>query len=544
MSKTLEKVRRFISTHAMLDKASGVVVAVSGGPDSVALLDLLVQLSPINRLHVAHLDHKLRARESAEDAEFVRRLAERIGISITVDEADVRDAAEQAGRGIEEVARELRYDFLLHVARESGCDRIATGHTMSDQAETFLMRLARGAGLRGLSSMRPVMKAHTFSKDEGHMADESLCEARMKDEKDEKERAYFHSSSSSLHPLLIRPLLCITREEVEAYCRERSLEFRTDATNLNGDFTRNLVRRDVMPAMRAINPRVVESIARAAEIISSDEDALNHLASRLLDDARLKRGVDNPGDEKSETFNVKAGAYSAAALLEQPSGIRRRMLIEAIRRERAANARRNSAGAQITSTQITSTHIASVEGLLSEQASGKRIVLPDGLEAWREFDAIIFVASTRCNEPTGSGEYKFEIGGARTQIEAGGIHFSLERSQPRHLLEPIINQARDERHLLGRDWVIVALDESTLPDRLIIRPRRAGERARVIGQRKTKKLKNLMIDHRIPPSRRSAWPVVTTPDDLYVWSPGLPPAVEFAARDKSTCLAILRASNI
>ena len=550
MSKTLEKVRRFIATHAMLDGARGVVVAVSGGPDSVALLDLLLQILPATRLHVAHLDHKLRGRESVEDAEFVRRLAGRLSLSFTVSEADVCATAGESRRGIEEVARELRYDFLLRVAHEMGCDRIATGHTMTDQAETFLMRLARGAGLRGLASMRPVTKAHDFFKDEGggmkdepDMARESLREARTEDDKEYIHSLPAHPSSliphPSFHPSLIRPLLCITREEVEGYCRERNLEFRTDATNLNGHYTRSVVRRDVMPGMRAINPRVAESIARAAEIISSDEDALDHLASRLLDDARMTRDAENAGDENSETPRAKAEAYSAMALLEQPVGLRRRMLIEAVRREQAARLSRSAAGAQITST-----HIASVEGLLREQASGKRVVLPGGLEAWREFDAIVFVASTHGEESTVGVAYEYEISVTNSQVEAGGIRFTLERSRPRHLLESIINQARNERQRPGRDWLIVALDEDSLPARLVVRPRRAGERAGVIGQRKTKKLKNLMIDHRIPASRRNVWPVVTTPDGRYVWSPGLPPAIEFAARDKTARLAILRASII
>ena len=157
----------------MLKDARGVVVAVSGGPDSVALLDMLARLREtasalLNlKLHIAHLDHKLRGRESAEDAEFVRQLAARLGFSISIEASDVRAEAERSRKGIEEVAREIRYDFLLRVARETDCDRIATGHTMSDQAETFLMRLARGAGLRGLAAMRPVGPAHEFGTDAG-----------------------------------------------------------------------------------------------------------------------------------------------------------------------------------------------------------------------------------------------------------------------------------------------------------------------------------------------------------------------------------------
>ncbi|HEX8091248.1 MAG TPA: tRNA lysidine(34) synthetase TilS [Blastocatellia bacterium] len=576
MSKTLEKVRRFIERHSMLQDpsgagAGGVVVAVSGGPDSVALLDILARLrmpdgrgaagghktdegqgardwredgfpvhpSPLahapstaSRLRVAHLDHKLRVRESAEDAEFVRRLADRYGLPVTLGEADVRAEAGRTGRGIEEVARELRYDFLLRAAREAGYVRIAVGHTMSDQAETFLMRLARGAGLRGLASMRPVGLAHDFARDEaGPESRTPVIEAA----------GVMTETNNALVdvpplPLLIRPLLCITRDEVEDYCREHNLEFRTDATNLNADYTRNRVRRDVLPALRAVNPRAVESIARATEIIASDEDALDHLASRLLDGARVVRRVEGLRNEKDERRRLEAATYSATAILEQPAGLRRRMIIEAIRRERAARLTRSAGGAQITSA-----HVASVESLLSGQVSGNRVTLSGGLDAWREFDAIVFMPSAR-GDSTG-GLYEYEISGSHTHVETSGFHISLERDVPSHMLESIINQSRERRRRTGSDWMTAALDECALPDRLIIRPRRAGARARVLGQRKTKKLKNLMIDHKIPPSRRSAWPVVTTPDDCYVWSPGLPPALEYAARDKSTRLAILRASD-
>jgi len=488
MSKIFERVRSFITLHAMLKDACGVVIAVSGGPDSVALLDMLARMretgsAPSNlNLHIAHLDHKLRGRDSAEDAEFVRRLAARLGFSISIEASDVRAEAERSRKGIEEVAREIRYDFLLRVARETDCDRISTGHTMSDQAETFLMRLVRGAGLRGLAAMRPVGPVP--------VPDASL--------------------------LLIRPLLSITREEVEAYCHERGLEFRIDATNLSADYTRSRVRRDVLPALRSINPRVVESIARAAEAIRADEDALDHLASKFLDEARL-----NQGREPS--------AYRVAALLDKPLGLRRRMILGAINRARARKGE-----------EITSTHIAAIERLLANRMSGKRIELPCGLAIWREFDALVFTRLTDAGQATESGELSV----ANPQIELGGFNLTLERGQPGRMLEAVIEQAQREKRAGGRDWLVAALNDEAMPDRLVVRPRKPQERALVAGQRKIKKLKNLMIDHRIPSSRRRSWPVVTTPDDRYIWSPGLPPALEFAATDETRHLAILRASTI
>ncbi|MGA9768125.1 MAG: tRNA lysidine(34) synthetase TilS [Blastocatellia bacterium] len=491
MSGTFGRVRSFITRHAMFKDARGVVVGVSGGPDSVALLDMLARLREMPtslfnlKLHVAHLDHRLRGRESARDAQFVRQMAARLGVSVSIEACDVRAEAESSRRGIEEVAREIRYDFLLRVARKVDCDRICTGHTMSDQAETFLMRLARGAGLRGLAAMRPVTKAHTFGKDEG----------------------------GAFHPLLVRPLLSITREEVEAYCKKRGLEFRIDATNLSADYTRTRVRRDVLPALRSINPRVVESIARAAEIIQADEDALDHLASRFLDEARLN-------------YSREPVAYRVAALLAQSAGLRRRMLILAINRVRASS-----------TEEITSTHIASVERLLADRMSGKRIELPCGLEIWREFDTLVFTLPT----DRASAAEACELSVRNPRVEAGGFNLTLERGPSASTFEVVLEQAEGEKRRGGTDWLIAALDDDAIPDRLVVRPRKPQDRALVAGQRKIKKLKNLMIDHKIPSSRRRSWPVVTTPDDRYIWSPGLPPAVEFAATDETKRLAILRA---
>jgi tRNA(Ile)-lysidine synthase len=518
-----QKVNRFIERNAMLDGTRGVLIAVSGGADSVALLDMLVRLS-FTQIHVAHLDHMLRGRESAADAEFVRALAGRLGLQITISSVDVRRAAKISGRGIEEIAREIRYDFLLAVANEAGCDRIAVGHTMTDQVETFLMRLIRGAGLRGLAAMRPVSEVPVFRQEK--------AEGRRRKADNES-----LPSDLCLLPsvLLIRPLLCITREEVEAYCRQRGLEFRTDATNLSLHYTRNRIRNDVLPALRAINPRVAESIARAAENMAGDQDALDGLASSLLRKARFL------SDAWRRSVDGCSASYSVTALLEQPAGMRRRMIIEAIRVTRAGAIpeKRGDAG------EVTSAHVAVVEGLLAANASGKHIVLPCSLEVWREFDALVFKPVARALK---EAPYQAAISSSCPDAEAGGFAFTLQRGLPIEVLNPVIEETRREKQLAGRDWMTVALDDCALPEQLVIRPRFRGQRAHVLGQRKTIKLKNLMIDHRIPSSRRATWPLVTTPGGVYIWSPGLPPALEFAAHDETEgvaqSLAILRASAI
>ena len=585
--------------HAMLEGASGVLVAVSGGPDSVALLDMLARISvghrgwglgvreeqagrgalcgsspslspnqsptPSPRLHVAHLDHMLRGRESAEDAEFVRSLADEFGLKITISSIDVRAAALRTGRGIEEMAREIRYEFLRAAADDVGCDRIAVGHTMTDQAETFLMRLVRGAGLRGLAAMRPVVAAHTFHEVRGEKAEGGRQEAEGGRQKAEggrqkaeggrqkaeggrqdaeggrqkaegRRQEADHESLPSAFCLppsalpsasIIRPLLCITRDEVEAYCGQRRLRFRTDATNLRLHYTRNRIRVAVLPALMAINPRIVESISRTADHIAGDQDVLDDLALSLLRKARL--GSEVQPDVEDGTI----GAYSVPALLEQKVGLRRRMIIEAIRLARAVTHREECEDGR----EVTSVHVKAVESLLAQKPSGKHIALP-GLEIWREYDALVIKRGTIRES------YLFTISSDYPAVEAGGFAFTLQRGLAAEQLGSVIEGVRQERETKGRDWMAVALDDRMLPDDLIIRPRLRGERARIIGRQRTIKLKKLMIDHRIPSSRRATWPLVTTPDGTYIWSPGLPPAVEFAAHDKTQNLAIVRASAI
>jgi tRNA(Ile)-lysidine synthase len=554
--RRFQKVSEFIRRQMMLDDARGVVVAVSGGADSVTLLDILVRLrdllneQPQGRelpLRVAHLNHLLRGQESDADEEFVCRLAKRLAVELTTESADVYAIARATGKGIEDCARELRYRFFARVADEHGCNRIATGHTMNDQAETFVMRLARGAGLRGLAAMRAVIPAHQFDQREAGFS---------RPETDKARNGHTESSASplplgeSVSPLLIRPLLCVTRDEVEAYCLERRLEFRRDASNESLRYTRNRVRHETMKALGSLNPKVVERIAQTAELLAGEEQALEEAAQRFLEQAEQVT-KSWPGDGL-----VLRQAYSIAALLEHSAGLRRRMLLEAVRRVRPKGrpikARRS---------EITSAHIEATEKLLQEGSSGQRIHLPDGVEVWREFEALVFVCGLRQQgETSGSGEafaleaasrasaipgeYAYSISNLHPVVEVAGLRISLRRKQPGAVLAELLEEARTEKALSGRDWKIVALDEALVPENLLVRPRKKGEMVQVSGRSKIIKLKKLMIDHKIAPSRRTSWPIVVTLDGEYVWSPGLPPALKFAARDKTPSLAILRASDV
>ena len=506
----------------MFEHSSRITVGVSGGPDSIALLDILQRLvtgtdesgsvessNDRRALQIAHLDHMLRGRDSADDAEFVREVAATLGLPVTIAVVDVRAAAAASKRGVEDVAREIRYRFLRRVALETASDRIAVGHTMTDQAETVLMRLIRGAGMRGLAAMRSVGPVPV--SDPGNLR-------AVSDYPNIFSTPAERAPAGALVPLLIRPLLCVTREEVEAYCRERGLAYRMDASNLSQDNTRSRIRNEVLPALCSINSQAVQAVARAADNAGFEDDALAGIAKAALARARF----DPVGGE--------VGSYSVQALLEQPVGVRRRMIIEAI-----ALARPVPAG------ETTSKHVKAVEGLLEAGSSGKRVQLPGRLEVWREYDSLIFRPA-----PCGSKDMILNqaLGLNERAVEAGKVRLTLERGIPGCELRSVMAEARERRQSGARDWMVVALDDRLLPGELFIRGRMKGERAHVVGQRKTKKLKNLMIDHRIPSSRRADWPVVTTPDGGYIWSPGLPPSLRFTATDETESLAVLRASLI
>jgi tRNA(Ile)-lysidine synthase len=243
--KLSQRVARTIRQHARLGADARVLVALSGGPDSVALVHLLRELQAEGELTVvglAHFNHQLRGIDADGDEAFCRAMAATLALPIEVDRADVAAAARAAGRSIEDVARELRYAFFERAADRVGADAIALGHSRDDQAETFLLRLIRGAGARGLAGILP--------------------------------RA----------GRVIRPLLEIARAELRQYAGDRALAFRNDASNADLSIPRNRVRHELIPYLeREFSPGISRVLAHEAELARQDED---HLQQEAIDFAR------------------------------------------------------------------------------------------------------------------------------------------------------------------------------------------------------------------------------------------------------------------
>ena len=302
-----------------------IVVGVSGGTDSTALLLALDELKTAGKLSVnvcvAHLDHKLR-KTSAKDARWVAELAATLGYECVIGRAKVAELAKQNNDNLEQAARQARYAFLERTAKRKSAQYVLTAHTMDDQAETVLLRLMRGSaggGLGGMDAVRP------------------LAGSAIK---------------------LVRPLLWARRVDTENYCRLRKTPVLVDEMNSDAGFSRVRVRQQLLPLMQSFNNRIVEAISRTAAQLREDRAVLTSDSGDLLERASLSAGADE--DESAlPALNVKL-------LAGEPPALRRRALREWIAKGRGGTRR------------LEMVHLLAVEKLLEGNAGGRTVELPGG----------------------------------------------------------------------------------------------------------------------------------------------------------------------
>ena len=253
-------IRETIQRWAMISPGDRVLVGFSGGPDSVALLRALIELRDELEceLCAAHLNHMLRGSAGDEDERWCEQTARSLGIPFASARIDVKAEAAELGGNLEEVARECRYRFLEESAEKRNADKIAVGHTRSDQAETVLLRLIRGAGSTGLRGMRYVRGR------------------------------------------IIRPLLDVDRNDVMEYLERNKLSYRSDATNTDERFSRAFMRSRALPLLSKLNPAVAATVAAAARILGEEDDLLNELADGVLKSVSAE--PENAGALNTEEF--------------------------------------------------------------------------------------------------------------------------------------------------------------------------------------------------------------------------------------------------
>ena len=298
-----------------------IVVAVSGGADSTALLLALEELKTINKItldiYVAHLDHRLR-KSSAKDAKWVADLATKLGYRSVIGRSTVAETARATSDNLEQAAREARYAFLERTAKKVSANYVLAAHTMDDQAETILLRLMRGsagAGLGGMEAVRPLSKKSSIK--------------------------------------LVRPLLWARRADTEDYCRLRKTEFLSDEMNEDQTFARVKVRKQLLPLMESFNKKVVEALSRTATLLREDGAVLFSDSGSLLQRASLE------GETETPALDVKV-------LSDAPPALRRRALRQWLSEARGSTRR------------LEMVHLSSVEKLLEGNAGGRVVELPSG----------------------------------------------------------------------------------------------------------------------------------------------------------------------
>jgi len=338
---TLEqRVYRFIREQHLIPRREKLVVAVSGGADSVCLLHILVKLREELgiSLHIAHLDHQLRGEESEADARYVADLARQLDIPATIEQRDVTGYQTQQRVSLEEAAREVRYTFLAQVAKATGADRVAVGHTVDDHVETILMHLIRGSGTRGLRGLQPLSR--------------------------------WQSSGNSL--TIIRPLLEISRQETTDCCRQHQLKPRIDASNLSLSPLRNRIRHQLVPLLQSYNPQVAAALLRTARIAGDELAFLDKEVNRLWDEIITRR-------ETTIVLNKERLCQLAPAL--------KRHLLRTSIEKLLGNLR-----------DIETRHIEEIMDTLDKPA-GKRISLPEGLTFTVEYDRYLLGADPAALSP-------------------------------------------------------------------------------------------------------------------------------------------------
>lgn len=435
----LEETLSWIRRYSLVPEGSNVLVGLSGGRDSVALLCCFLGLRGelSCSLRAAHLNHLLRGEESEEDERFVVRLCEELGVPLEVGRVDVAGLARERGVGLEEAARAERYRFLERVARRLDCPLVAVGHTATDLVETMLMRLARGCSPDSLAGMRPARPI-----------------------------------ASGSPVTLIRPLLGVSRAEVERYLVSIGRSWRDDSTNESDAFRRNLVRSRVLPPLRKLNPSLERAALALAQALWRDADHFAPAVQAVLE--RAARGE-----------RILLGE-----LLSPGEAVAARALARILR--------------DACSRQPSAKHIARVLSL----GDGERATLPGGLLVRREGNELLLG-----ERPVPSFEAVLPVPGEVVLPEAGW-----------RLRAEFVPEAPREWSGVPPTTLYADADRLSLP--LTVRSRRRGDRFRPLGAGGGKTVSDFLTDAGISWEERRRLAVVVSGGQI-VWLVGLRPDDRF-----------------
>lgn len=440
----VEKVRRTIEKHHMLEKGDRVVVGLSGGADSSALLEALYLLKEQYSLSLfaAHVNHGIRGEEADNDEAFAESLAKQRDIPFLCLKADAPAYAKEHRIGLEEAGRRIRYDYFESCAKGG---KIATAHTLSDNAETVLLHLSRGAGTKGLCGIPPVR---------GN---------------------------------IIRPLIECSRDEVEAFCKKRGLDFVTDSTNLCDDYSRNFIRNNIMPLFKKLNPGFERAVSRSAAIAAGEQGFIERAAQKALSDCAEKPF---PQDAQNTTDSL-----DTAKLLSLDEGLRMRVLklfLEGLFKKSTVD-------------------YSLVSRLNDSLDTGKAVNLRDGKKAVFK-DGRLTVACQK--DPLPQPFYKkIDLSKGDAVIFAKGKRVEIRRGEKFEKAE--INGCQKINSLLSYN----VLDRDKISNTVILRTRLSGDKITLKKRGCTKTLKKLWNEKKFTEKQRQSFLILESDSALVLSEP-------------------------
>jgi len=407
----------------MLPSAGVVLVCVSGGADSMCLLEIMRHISYERgfRIVAAHYNHGLRGEESDRDETFVMNICEEHGIPFYSDRGDVRSNAKRRSTGIEETARDMRYSFFYQTASKVSALRIATAHTINDNTETMLLNFVRGAGAIGMAGIPPV-------RDD-----------------------------------VIRPLLCISREEVMSFIEERNLPFVEDSTNKLDIYSRNKMRHNVIPLLEEFNPRFHEIAFSSARLFRADEDFIADIANLFIQDCCAGHTTDAK-DLAVLPFSVSSRVIRKIYSTSSPGA-----------------------------PTLSHNHVNDVLRLCLSDSPSASLSLP-GMTVYREYDRVVFDAQPKSGDAEFAPVYPM-VGDSLIILGLG--------------LKITCKSITFDDNIKGNASLTSFMFKSVdICGRITVRPRRSGDTVKLSGQSGTKSLKKLFIEKRIPMRKRALIPVI------------------------------------
>lgn len=449
-----KKVMSYIKDNNLIKSGDKVLVALSGGPDSVCLLNILYNLKAELNIEVgaAHLNHLLRDKDAFEDEEYVKTLCKSLDIPCFVKRVDINKYSKDKKMSSEMAGREARYNFFDDIVKDEGYTKIATAHNANDQAETILFRLMRGSGIEG------------------------LCGIKVRRDK------------------IIRPILCLSRKEVEEYIEKNNLKPRIDKTNFEKIYNRNKIRLDMIPYIKEnFNEDIIQTLNRMSVLLQKDNEFIENSARSFYEKHCI---------EQSDYFIIKKEMFD-----------NKEAVVTRVIRYALTNFSK-------THYDFEMKHIYEICNL-AKNNSGKAIDLPNKIYAENIYGDIYIKERININNIDVKQEIvvnKNEINGKKIFFNNENIEFSLLKN--------------DSNLDLNQNNLIKYFDFDKINDSISLRKRKNGDKIIPLGMKGSKKIKDLFIDMKVPKEERDCIPLLCF-DENISWIVGIRVSEEYKITNKT-----------